>query len=108
VLILAAIILPQSWLRGRFISRGMALLLVTAGWSIAIHFIYESLIHHLGLLPLWLVAYLASTGMIVFLAGRYPRVQAILKAVLQRVEVVTYLYIFIDVLGLFVIIARNI
>jgi hypothetical protein len=107
VLILAAVLLPQRWLRQRFVSRGMALLLVTAAWSIAIHFKYESLIQNLGYLPVWLGAYLASTVAIVFLAGHYQKVENILRAILQRIEVLSFLYIFIDILGLFVIISRS-
>ena len=108
LVVLAAIVFPRRWLRGRFLTRGMALVLFTALFSIAIHFNYEDLVKNLQYLPLWASIYLILTLICVYWVGRSQHVDAILRAALQRIEVLSYLYIFMDVFGLFIVISRNI
>ncbi len=106
-LIVLSMLLPKNWMRNHFLARGITLMLVTALWSIFIHFNYESLIKNMRDLPLWLGAILVSTLVLVYLAGRYRRIDTVLRWILERIEVLAYMYIFVDIVGLFIIVSRN-
>jgi hypothetical protein len=108
ILVLAALALPQAWLRQKFLAQSTTLVLVTTFWSIVVHLNYEFLVSNRGFLVVVALAYLVSAGVCHILAGRSPRLGMALRNILDRLTVLSFLYIFFDIVGLLVVIARNI
>jgi hypothetical protein len=107
VLVALAVVLPGRWLRQDFLTQGGLLLLVTTLWAIVTHYSYELLVKNPLLLSVLAVAYLLTLLAFSWLGRRYRWIESTLRAALSRIEVLSFVYIFIDVLGVFVIIVRN-
>lgn len=108
LLALLAVLLPKAWLWRNFLAQGMSLALVTAIFSMVVHFNYEFLVTNRGYLLALAAAYLPCAALSLFIAGRYPKIAVALRTILDRLTVLTGLYIFFDLVSLVVIIIRNI
>jgi hypothetical protein len=108
LLALLAVLLPQSLLRQNFVAQGMMLALLTAIFSIMVHFNYEFLVANRGYLLALTIIYLPCAAVCHFLAGRYRKIDAALRGILDRLTVLTGLYIFFDLVSLMIVIMRNI
>jgi hypothetical protein len=107
VLILLSIILPGRWLRDQFAARGSVIAIVTSLWI---------LVFHLGSgtwrgWPLWpylaAAGYLLSLGVVYTLTVRHRRVEQAVISLVERLTIFSYVYLPLSVLGLFVVIIRN-
>ncbi|MBN2550450.1 MAG: hypothetical protein JXB15_14900 [Anaerolineales bacterium] len=108
VLVLLAAMLPAGWLRTHFLAQGIGLMLVASLFSALVHYNYAWLIQHINLAPIWLAVFLALAVGVWYLAGRFTGIERMLRAILQRIEILSWIYIVFDLLGLVVIIVRNI
>ena len=106
-LIVASAILPGTWFREDFSNKGFLIILVGSTTSV----LYQS---SLGIeLPdkggylLWLVIPLLIMVGLSLLAHFVRRLQVVLQSIAERFTVFVYLYIPIGVLGLVVVIFRN-
>jgi hypothetical protein len=107
-LILAGI-LPERIFRRKFVAHVMMIMLVSAVWAVIAQFNYSDVYGwtFADLLP-WLVIYLFSILLIYFLVQRFERFSRFVYRFVQRISVLATLYILVGVIGLIVVVLRNI
>lgn len=104
VLILMAAILPVRLFRRKFVAVGTALMMSAALWIACGQII---LIDNPNRLPLWAALALAFTLLSCVLVHRYPRLEQFLSSLADRLTVFLYLYVPLGLLGLVVVVSRN-
>jgi hypothetical protein len=107
LLILAAI-LPAALFRYKLVALGSAFALITQIWLIIFHL--TQLIGTRSIVPygLWGGTYLLAMGLAYFFIRRRPQVEAAVIAFVRRVATLSALYLFLDFVGIIVVIVRNI
>lgn len=110
LLVALAAILPARALRSRFVALGSTLVLVIAFWTIFFQLIFEPVILYWNgaEFALWFGLALVSIVLAVFMVHRSRRGQEIVSALAERLTVLIYLYVPLGLLGLVVVLARNI
>ena len=107
-LVALSYVLPRKWLADKFVALSSVLVWLLAAWAALVQFIYERILQW-GLeqiLPgLLLVAF--SFGLVYWLVQRHGRLEGLIKRLTQGLAVLTYLYMIFDLLGLVVVIIRN-
>lgn len=106
--ILFGFILPKRWLADKFVALSSILAWVLAAWAVVVQFNFQHFLRWdrvgigLGLLfiafTLWIVSWLVR---------RFRRIEDLIKKIAQGIEVLGYFYIAFDLLGLAVILLRN-
>jgi hypothetical protein len=101
-------ILPRKWLADKFVALSSAAVWLLAGWAAWVQFNYGRLLQWgpEQFLPGLLVV-AVSFGLVTWLIQRYGRLEGWVKKLAQGLAVLTYIYIAFDVLGLVVVIIRN-
>jgi len=101
-------VLPKKWLADKFVALSSALVWLLAAWAALVQFIYKSILQWepIQMLPgLLLVA--ISFGLVTWLVQRYGRLEGLIRRLTQGLAVLTYFYLIFDLLGLAVVIIRN-
>jgi hypothetical protein len=108
VLVGLSYILPKKWLANKFVGLSSALMWLLAAWAMLAQFIFDRIIEWgTGqLLPALLLVVL-SFRLIYWLVQRYGRVEGWIKKITQALVVLAYIYVVADLLGLVVVIIRN-
>lgn len=110
LLVVAALLLPGRLLRRHLVAQGSMIVFSTAGLAIALH-LGEKLVRpdRLRLLLLGVVgiAWLAAMGVALFLVPRRPAWIAALEGLARRLAVLSTLYVALGLLGLGVVVLRN-
>jgi hypothetical protein len=103
-----AYLLPGKWLANKFVALSSLLVWLMAIWAALLQFIF-------GRILLWgLVTVIFGSLLIVFSLGlgywlvqRFARLESGIKRVTQRLSVLTFVYLLFDLLGLVVVVLRN-
>ena len=101
-------VLPRKWLADKFVALSSALAWLLAAWAALVQFIYDRMLQWgpEQMVPgLLLVA--VSFGLVYWLVQRYGRLEGWIKRLTQGLIVLTYFYMIFDLLGLVVVILRN-
>ncbi len=101
-------ILPRKWLADRFLALSSALVWLLAAWAVVLQFNTKRLLEWgpRQILPgLLLVAF--SFALVYWLVQRYGLVEGWVKRLAQSLAILTYFYLAFDLLGLIVLILRN-
>jgi hypothetical protein len=108
LLVLSAL-LPARFLRDRIVSLGAGMVFLTSIWAIVAHYNDEA-IRLWGLRQFLIAAllYLLSVVGVSVLIGHFQRIGMVIRSFAERLATVSFIYIFIDVLAVMVIIARNV
>jgi hypothetical protein len=107
-LVVAGFVLPRRLLADRMVSQGSLLVMVGTLWTIAIH-IYYATIREWGVtqfLP-WLVFGLVSLVVPYFLTAHLPQVNRLIRSLVQRLSVLSFVYAAIGAVGLVIVVLRN-
>ncbi|MEW5869869.1 MAG: hypothetical protein AB1894_11380 [Chloroflexota bacterium] len=113
IVTLAAVLLPANWLKVNFAVQASLLVLITALWSVVIHINYEAFLQYRKYFVAFASIYLLTLLLPHLLIQRYSKAKrgkkfmAAMRSVLQRIEVLSFLYIFFDILGVLIILIRN-
>ncbi len=111
VLFLLSLMIPRQLFSARLVATGTALVLCA---SIA------TILNHLNYLwnigngyksywsPGWIAAGIVSAGLMIWGAWRSPRMEKILRSGAERVALLSILYLTFDVIGVLIVISRNI
>jgi hypothetical protein len=109
VLILLGAILPARFFRDKFTAQGSVLAFTLILWAIVFQIINTTTETWTpGQLLLWAVLLLASLVILCVLVRRSERLAQITTAVTERLTVFLYIYVPLGLLGLAVVVARNI
>jgi hypothetical protein len=107
-LVVLSYLLPKNWLANKFVALSSVLVWLLAAWAVLVQFIYKSIMQwglEQMLSGLLLVAF--SFCLVYWLVQRYERLEGWIRRLAQGLAVLTYLYMLFDLLGLVVVIARN-
>ncbi len=107
-LVVLSYVLPKKWLADKFVALSSVLVWLLAAWAALVQFIYERILQWepKQMLPgLLLVAF--SFGLVYWLVQRHGRLEGWIKRLTQGLAVLTYFYMIFDLLGLAVVILRN-
>ena len=108
VLVGLGFLLPRKWLADKFVAISSALVWVMAGWAVLIQFFYKGmLLWGAGQMVAGLFLVLLSFGLVYWLVQRYGRLEGWIKGLAQRLAFLTYFYLIFDLLGLVIVILRN-
>jgi hypothetical protein len=108
LLVLAAL-LPARWFRCSFVASCTAIVYVSAGWFILAH-IHDFTVRDWTLrqfLP-WFVAFLFSQGLILVLIRNSRRLESMIVSVVDRVAVLSILYLSMTLVAVFIVLIRNV
>jgi hypothetical protein len=113
VLLLVCGVLPVRVLGERIVAHGSMAVFVTTGWAIGLHYHVDRYISNLSSWPyvgllLWFAIYVACMGGTYLLICRRSRVKEILDSLVERLSVLSCLYVALDLLGLAVLVFRNV
>jgi len=102
-------ILPERFFRRKFVAHVMMMMLVSSIWAVIAQFNYSEVYGwtFAELLP-WLVVYLFSILAVYFLIQRFDLFAKAVYRVVKGISVLATLYILVGVIGLVVVIIRNI
>lgn len=108
LLVVLAVVLPPRFFRDSFVAQGSMLLFMTAFWIILFQSIWFNVVEWAaGKLFLWFTLALFTLLISSFLVHRSKRLRKVLFALADRISVLLYLYVPLGVLGLAVVVARN-
>ena len=109
LLVLAAAVLPGNLYRDKFLAVSVVVLFVFSVWAILAHY-NDDVIQSGGLKLLIPVAvvFLATLLAPYVLVQRSQKFEGMISAIVQRVSVLSFIYLFIDLFSVLVIVARNI
>jgi glucan phosphoethanolaminetransferase (alkaline phosphatase superfamily) len=103
-----AIVLPASWFRQRYVAQATALLIVSALLAVSIHTDEQSMTAWTTQkLWFWLALYILAVIAAWLVIQRYQRIEQGIKWVVQRTVLLSQVYVAISLLGLVVILIRN-
>jgi hypothetical protein len=107
-LLILGFVLPKKWFADKFVALSAALVWLLAAWAVLVQFTYKSILE-LGLvqLILGLLLVIISFGLAYWLVQHYGRLDGWIKRLAQGLVVLTYFYLVFDLLGLAVVILRN-
>ena len=108
LLLLAAFILPERWLRQHFARKATVLILVVGGAMIYLQTILTFQLPSLKEVALVAGLPLMSLVVLLYFVNSNQRVQAVLDNILERFKIFSYIYIPLGLIGFFVVIVRNI
>jgi hypothetical protein len=108
-LVVLAALLPARWLRSTFVASCTAIVYVSAGWFILAH-IHDFTVRDWSLRQLlpWFLAFLFSQGVILILIRNSRRLESLIVSVVDRVAVLSILYLSVSLTGIFIVLIRNV
>ena len=106
-LLFLAAILPKGWFRDGFDYKASLLALVVGGAMIYLQSILTSRLPSVRVLVAILAISLAVWIVLLFLAVKVKRFRVILDFILDRISVFLYLYVPLGIIGLVVVVVRN-
>ena len=107
-LVVLNFVLPRKWLADKFVALSSVLVWLLAAWAVLVQYFVADILRWTPkqLLPgLLLVAF--TFGLVYCLVQRYGRLEGWIKRLTQGLALLTYFYILFDLLGLAVVILRN-
>lgn len=105
-LVVLGIVLP--WFKDGFVSYASMVVLLTSAWAIAAHY-NDEVIRLWGLkqFALCFLLYLASVVIGYFLIRRLQRLRMLLRAGVERLSALSFIYVFVDLLAVIIVVIRN-
>ena len=108
ILVLLSVILPASWLRNRFMAIGSAIAILTAVWMMFFHLNNLIGTRNIAGITIWAVSYLIVLAVVYFFIQRSDKLNQGIANFIERLALLAGIYIVLDILGIIVIIVRNI
>lgn len=107
-LTLTASILPPKWFRNYFLVQSATLILLTTIFALILHFSYAVIATNIRFLIGMICIYLVVVVVNLLIVRKSQRVEKIWRKILQKTIVPAVLYLPFDLIGLAIIIFRNI
>jgi hypothetical protein len=109
LLVILAAILPARAVRTRFVALASTLVLAITFWTVVFQLIFQPVILYWSgaEFALWFGLALVSILLAVLLVHRSKRAQRLVSGLADRLTVFVYLYVPLGLLGLLVVVARN-
>ncbi len=107
LLVLLSAILPSNWLKEGFAFKGFVILLVATATAILFQHALRDYFPSLGILLAYSLIPLLLIVLLFWLLSSRPKLQSILLSVQDRILIMLFIYLPIGVIGLLVVMARN-
>jgi len=108
-LLVLAIVLPRRWFRDKFVALSTVAVFVTTGWAILAHYNDAALqTWSIKTFLLWAGVYLVSLGFSYTLVQRFTKLEKLVVSLADRLLILGYLYLSLDILSIAVIALRNV
>ena len=109
ILIFIAAILPAKLFRDKLVALGTMVVLISSIWFVFAHY-YDHVIRLWGLRQFLFVflAFLVSILIPYVLIQRYSKIADIVATIVERIAVLAYVYVFLDLISIVIIVIRNI
>jgi hypothetical protein len=107
LLILLSVILPSSWLKEGFAFKGFVIVLVATTTAILFQHALRDDFPSLGILLAYSLVPLLLIVLLIGFVNSQPKLQKILLSVQDRILIMLFIYLPIGVIGLLVIMARD-
>jgi hypothetical protein len=109
VLVVLGLVLPSKWLADKFVALSSILAWLLAAWAVLVQFIFGRILRWgpAQMIPGSLLV-IFSFVLVTWLVQRHGQLEGWIKRLVQGLVVLTYLYLVFDLLGLVVVILRNI
>lgn len=106
---LAAVIFPAKVLRDKFVAKSALILFLAMAWAVVAHFYVQTwrLWDKLGLL-LWLGTLLLAIGVGILCVQRFKKLERGINFLTERLSILAWIYLALDLLSVLVILLRNI
>jgi hypothetical protein len=108
VLICLAFILPAKLLRARFVAQGSMMVFLSSAWAVLTHLGLAALLSDSRLFLAWLILLLASLAISYLLIHWNRKLERAISSLVERLVPLSYLYIGLDFLGVFIVVLRNV
>ncbi|MBN1875714.1 MAG: hypothetical protein JXA33_15930 [Anaerolineae bacterium] len=109
LLIVLGMVLPAELFRDRLVAQGSMWAWVTSGWAVAAHYNGDAIRLWGGRdYLLWLVLYIVSIAVFYVLFRCNSKAEGVFRSVVERLMVLSLVYVGLDLLGLLVIFIRNV
>jgi hypothetical protein len=108
-LVLLSALLPAGWFRDKFVALATGIVYLSVVWFILAH-IYDLTLRYWGLgqlLP-WIGLFLFSQILFFFLIHSSHKLQSIIVSWVNRVAVLSIVYLLIDLISVLIVVIRNI
>ncbi len=108
-LLLLAVLLPTTLFRNKFVAKGTAVIFISSAWFIFLHLngqIIEQ--RQIAVLGIWGVSYLLVLAAAILIIQKNQKLEMAIVSFVQRLSVLSVLYLIIDLLSLIVIVVRNV
>jgi len=107
LLVLFSAVLPASWLKVGFAVKGFVILLVAATTAILFQHALRDYFPSPGLLSAYTLLPLLVMGFLLWLVHSRPKIQNIFLSVQDRILIMLFIYLPVGVVGLLVVMARD-
>jgi hypothetical protein len=107
-ILLIAFILPSRIFRSKFVALSSIVILVATGWFVYLQY-HDEYIQGRQFVPLavWGFSFIVVLASSIFLIHRSRKLEKTFFSLAQRLAILSILYIFVDMLGVTIIILRN-
>lgn len=108
ILVSLGLLLPGRWLADQFAAASSVIAWLLAGWAALVQFNFDQILRwEAGSIAAGLLTVALSAALAAWLVRRYGGVERLIRKAAQGLAVLAYLYVSIDVLGLAVVVLRN-
>jgi hypothetical protein len=108
MLVLLSAILPAWFLRDRFVAQASMIILLSSAWSIVLFYNTEIINRATRkTLVFWFAAYLASIGVFYVPIQRCKKLEALIRSIVERLQVLSFVYVTVGFLSVIIVILRN-
>ena len=104
LVILIGLIVPKHWIKDKFVPMSSVLLIELALMAIVLQFFIKSYLPK----RILLLSYTAIIGLSIIVVPKFPKIKVLVSSLAKRLSLLTFIYIFTDIIGLLIVIARNI
>jgi hypothetical protein len=108
IFIFLALILPAKLLRDRFVAQCTMMVLLSSVWAVLAHLGLAALWSDSRLFLAWLILLLGSLAISYLLIHWNRKLERAISSLVGRLVPLSYLYIGLDILSVFIIVLRNV
>jgi hypothetical protein len=108
-ILLLSVVLPAGLFRIKFVALGTAVAFITSAWFIFLHLNNQVIeMRQTAVMAAWAISYLVVLVGFYLLVHRNAKVETAIIRFVQRLSVLSLLYLMIDVVSVVVVVVRNV
>jgi hypothetical protein len=109
LILILGLIMPERYFRNKFLALTATIVSVSTFWVILAHY-NDEIIRTWGIkhLLVWGVIFGSTLFLFYLLVQRFDKVEAAVVAVIERVNILSFFYMFVGVMALIIVLIRNI